>query len=209
MRYLLAAGLLATWPSQAVLATVPAVEQVQEKGAVDENEPFSTETVEELARYRAILETTVGPITIELLPEKAPNHVRYFLRLAESGIYNGTAWHRIVPGLMIQTGLVSTRSEPPPDEATKYIRTLEPEPNDTPHVAGTVSMNHRDDTAEASTSFFICTAESRYLDGKATAFGKVVDGMNAVKAIENLPTDGDKPLARINLSRIRIERIPD
>jgi peptidyl-prolyl cis-trans isomerase B (cyclophilin B) len=209
MRLLLAAGLLSMLPTQADLATTLAVAQVQEKQEVREQEPFSTETVEELARYRAILETTVGPITIELLPEKAPNHVRYFLRLAEAGIYDGTAWHRVVPGFIIQTGLVSTRSEPPPDEASKYIRTLEPEPNDTPHVAGTVSMDYGDDTAGASTSFFICTAESRYLDGKSTAFGKVVDGMNAVKAIENMPTDGDKPLARINLSRVRVERIPD
>lgn len=209
MRYLLAAGLLSMWPTQAELAYAAAVEQAQEAQAVSEKEPFSTETVDELARYRAVLETTVGPITIAFLPEKAPSHVRYFLRLAEAGIYNGTAWHRVVPGLMIQTGLVSTRSEPPPDEAARYIRILEPEPNDTPHILGTVSMNQGDDPAGASTSFFICTAESRYLDGKVTAFAKVVDGMNAVKAIENLPTDGDKPLARINLSRVRIERIPD
>ena len=70
-------------------------------------------------------------------------------------------------------------------------------------------MDGFDDPGSATTSFFICTAESRYLDGKYTAFGKVVDGMKVVRAIENLPTDGEKPLARINLSHVRIERIPD
>jgi peptidyl-prolyl cis-trans isomerase B (cyclophilin B) len=174
-----------------------------------EPEPFSTETVRELARYRVILETSFGPIAVELAPEKAPNHVRNFLRLASSGVLDGTAWHRIVPGFVIQTGLISTRSEPPSEKAMSYIRNLEPEFNDIPHVEGTVSMAHGDDPASASTSFFICTAESRYLDGKYTAFGQVVDGMRVVKAIEALPTDGEKPLARINLSRVRVERIPE
>jgi cyclophilin family peptidyl-prolyl cis-trans isomerase len=72
-----------------------------------------------------------------------------------------------------------------------------------------VSMDHGDDPASASTSFFICTAESRYLDGKYTAFGRVVDGMRVVRAIENLPTDGERPLIRINLSHVRVERIPE
>jgi peptidyl-prolyl cis-trans isomerase B (cyclophilin B) len=142
------------------------------------------------------------------MPDKAPNHVRNFLRLASLGAYDGNAWHRIVPGFVIQTGLLSTRSEPPSEKVMEFVGTLEPEFNDTPHIMGTVSMAHGDDPASASTSFFICTAESTYLDGKYTAFGRVVDGTRVVKAIEALPTDGEKPLARINLTRVRVERIP-
>jgi cyclophilin family peptidyl-prolyl cis-trans isomerase len=66
-----------------------------------------------------------------------------------------------------------------------------------------------DDSTGASTTFFICTADSRHLDGKYTAFGRVIEGMIVVKAIENLPTNGEIPLTRINLSRVRVERTPD
>ena len=169
-------------------------------------EPFSTETVAELAQYRAILETSFGPVTVELFPEKAPNHVRNFLRLASLGVYDGCSFHRVVPGFVIQTGDLTTRREPPPDKAMKWVRTLDPEFNDTQHVKGVVSMAHGDDPASASTSFFIVTAEASYLDDKYTAFGKVDDGMRIVKAIEALPTDGETPLTPIYLSRVRVER---
>jgi peptidyl-prolyl cis-trans isomerase B (cyclophilin B) len=179
------------------------ISPVQKESETTEPEPFSTETVEELQHYRAVLETSIGPITVELLPDKAPEHVRSFLRLARAGIYDGTAWHRVIPGFLIEAGLIATRSEPPSEKAMKYVRALEPEPNDVPHIAGTVSAS------DDSTTFFICTAESRHLDGKRTAFGKVIEGMGVVKAIENLPTNGQQPLTRINLTRVRVERIPD
>lgn len=168
-------------------------------------EPFSAETVEELAKYRAILETSFGPVTIEFLPEKAPQHVRNFLRLASLGLYDGCSFHRVVPGLLIETGDLSTRHEPPPEKAMRWVRHLEPELNDTPHIEGTVSMARGDDPAGVSTSFFISTAETSYLNGRYTAFGKVVDGMRIVKAIEALPTDGQTPLTPIYLSRVRVE----
>ena len=69
-----------------------------------EPEPFSTETVEELRAYRAVLDTTAGPITIEFFPDKAPEHVRDFLRLAAAGVLDGTAFHRVVKGFVVQTG---------------------------------------------------------------------------------------------------------
>ena len=74
--------------------------------------PFSTESVSELAGYRAVLETSMGDIAIELTPEKAPEHVRNFLRLASTGVYDGTSWHRVVKGFVIQTGHMPTRREP-------------------------------------------------------------------------------------------------
>lgn len=172
----------------------------------EEPAPFSAETVEELATNRAILETSFGSITIEFLPDKAPAHVRNFLRLASLGAYDGTAFHRIVPGFVIQTGFLPTRGQPLPQKVEKYVTKLAPEFNDTLHVKGIVSMARGDDPASASTSFFICTAPAPSLDGKYTAFARVVDGLRVVEAIEAVPTDGDKPLGRVDLSRVRIER---
>jgi peptidyl-prolyl cis-trans isomerase B (cyclophilin B) len=171
-----------------------------------EPEPFSTESKAQLAHYRAVLETSFGPVTVELFPDKAPNHVRNFLRLASLGVYDGCSFHRVVPGFVIQTGDLTTRREPPPENAMKWVRNLEPEFNDTLHVPGIVSMARGDDPASASTSFFIVTAEASYLNDKYTAFGKVVDGMRVVKAIEALPTDGETPLTPIYLSKVRVER---
>jgi peptidyl-prolyl cis-trans isomerase B (cyclophilin B) len=169
--------------------------------------PFSTEGVEELAQYRAVLVTSFGEVTVELFPEKAPMHVRNFLRLAQIGAYDGCSFHRIVPGFVVQTGFLETRSEPPSERILKYVTSLAPEFNDTPHEPGVLSMAHGDDPASASTSFFIVTGAATSLDGKYTAFGRVVDGMQVVKAIEAVPTDGETPLGRVELSRVRLERV--
>jgi peptidyl-prolyl cis-trans isomerase B (cyclophilin B) len=171
--------------------------------------PFSTETADELASYRAILVTSFGEITVEFFPEKAPNHVRNFLRLAQIGAYEGVAFHRIVPGFVIQTGFLQTRHRPAPERVMKYVHDLEPEFNDTLHVPGIVSMAHGDEPGSANSSFFIVTGIASSLDHNYTVFGHVVDGMRVVKAIEAVPTDGDTPLARVDLSSVRIEKIPE
>jgi peptidyl-prolyl cis-trans isomerase B (cyclophilin B) len=169
-------------------------------------EPFSTETVQELAAYRAVLDTSAGPITIEVVPEKAPAHVRQFLRLAQAGVYDGMAFHRVAPGFVIQTGALSSRAAPLSDKQQRLVQTLPPEFNDTKHVKGIVSMARGDDPASATTSFFICTGPATALDGQYTAFGRVVDGLAAVDAIEASPRNGETPLARIELRSVRIER---
>ena len=168
-----------------------------------EPEPFSTETDAELARYRAVLETTAGPITVELFPDKAPGHVRNFLRLAQSGAFDGTAFHRVVRGFVVQTGSLGSRG-PLTEKQQKLVRTLPPEFNDTKHVKGILSMARGDDPASASTSFFIVTGDGSSLDGKYTAFGRVVDGMAAVDTIEQAPVNGEAPVTRIDLVRVRI-----
>jgi peptidyl-prolyl cis-trans isomerase B (cyclophilin B) len=168
-----------------------------------EPEPFSTETDAELARYRAVLETTAGPITIELFPDKAPGHVRNFLRLAEAGVFDGTAFHRVVRGFVVQTGSLGSRG-PLTEKQQKYVRTLPPEFNDTRHVKGILSMARGDDPASASTSFFIVTGDASSLDGKYTAFGRVIDGMAALDRIEQAPVNGEAPVARIDLMRVRV-----
>jgi peptidyl-prolyl cis-trans isomerase B (cyclophilin B) len=169
-----------------------------------EPEPFSTESVERLAAYRAVLATSAGDITIAFLPDKAPRHVRQFLRLAQAGVYDGMAFHRVAPGFVIQTGSLSTRTAPLTDRQKRLVVSLDPEFNDTKHEKGVVSMARGDDPASASTSFFICTAASAALDGKYTAFGRVVEGIGVVEAIEGVPRTGEAPNDRIELQSVRV-----
>jgi peptidyl-prolyl cis-trans isomerase B (cyclophilin B) len=168
-----------------------------------EPEPFSAETPETLASYRAVLDTSLGPITIEFMPGKAPEHVRAFLRLASAGVLDGTTFHRVVKGFVVQTGFLSTRG-PLTEKQQKLARPLQPEFNDTKHTRGIVSMARGDDPASATTSFFIVTGDASSLDGKYTVFGRVVDGMSVVDAIEQTPVQGDAPVSRIELKQVRV-----
>jgi peptidyl-prolyl cis-trans isomerase B (cyclophilin B) len=169
-------------------------------------DPFVTETPEALGAYHATLDTSAGPITIEFFVDKAPNTVRQFMRLAAAGVYNGMAFHRVAPGFVIQTGALSSRGAPLSEKQQKLVHNLPPEFNDTRHVKGIVSMARGDAQDSAQTSFFICTGTSTALDGAYTAFGRVVDGMAAVDAIEATPRDGETPKTRIDLKTVRIER---
>ena len=165
--------------------------------------PFATETPEQLAQYRAVLETSAGPITIELFGTKAPEHVRNFLRLASSGVYAGTGFHRVVKGFAVQTGALTSRG-PLTEKQQALVHNLQPEFNDTKHVKGIVSMARGDDPASATTSFFIVTGDAPSLDGKYTAFGRVVDGLAVVEQIEQAPVNGETPVERIELKGVII-----
>src|SRR5207302_5476884 len=101
--------------------------------------PFTQETTEELSQYRVVMETSKGNIVIEMLPDKAPNHVRHFLRLTSLGAYDKSAFHRVAPGFVIQAGDLNTRSEPLPQAAQKYVVKIRAELNDVKHKAGIVS----------------------------------------------------------------------
>lgn len=168
-----------------------------------EPEPFSTATASELARYRAVLDTSAGPITIEFLPDLALEHVRNFLRLAQSGVFDGTSFHRVVRGFVAQGGAMNTRG-PLTEKQQKYVRRLQPEFNETKHVKGIISMARGDDPASAMTSFFIVTGAASSLDNKYTVFGRVIDGMAAVDAMDQAPVNGETPVTRIELQGIRI-----
>jgi len=169
---------------------------------------FSVESIQELANYRAILETDEGTITVEFFPDRAPGHVRNFLRLADAGVYDGMAFHRIVRGFVVQTGFLPSRLSPLTEEQRILVRTLEPEFSDTPHVRGIVSMARGVDEASASTSFFIVTDEAPALNETYTVFARVVEGMDVVDRIERMPTDGETPVNRVGLADIRLERSP-
>ena len=168
--------------------------------------PFTTETDAELAAFRALLDTTHGRIAIDLYPDRAPNHVRSFLRLVDTGVYDGVAFHRVVSGFVIQSGHLPTRSAPLTDRQQRFVQNLEPEFNDTRHVRGVVSMARLDDPASASTSFFIVTGTAPELDGQYTAFGVVSEGMDVVEAIEAEPTDGETPVSRIEIVSAEVVR---
>lgn len=169
-------------------------------------EPFATSTTAELASHRAVLETSLGNITIEFLPDKAPEHVRNFLRLAQSGVYNGMAFHRVAKGFVVQTGYLPSRSEPLSESQQRLVRNLQPEFNDTSHVKGIVSMARGDNPASADTSFFIVLGPSPVLDGKYTAFARVIDGLPVVEAIEQVPVNGEAPQTRVELRRVILEQ---
>lgn len=187
-----------------------ATERVEIKSVTIRDTPpvlFVNDSTQDLANYRAVLDTSAGPIAIEFFPEKARETVRQFLRLAEAGVYNGVAFHRVAPGFVIQTGALSTRATPLTEKQQKLVHNLSPEINDTKHVKGIVSMARDVNVPDsASTSFFIVTGTPPALDGNYTAFGRVVDGMNVVEAIEQTPRDGETPKTRIELRSIKIER---
>jgi peptidyl-prolyl cis-trans isomerase B (cyclophilin B) len=168
-------------------------------------EPFSTESVDQLSAARAVIETSMGNITLEFFPDRAPGHVRQFLRLASSGVYNGTSFHRIVKGFVIQGGHMPTRREPLDEKQQTYVRNLQPEFTATPHDRGILSMARlADDPASGSSSFFIVLAPTPSLDGKYTVFGRVVSGMEVIERIEAVPLNGEEPVTRIEVSRITL-----
>jgi peptidyl-prolyl cis-trans isomerase B (cyclophilin B) len=168
--------------------------------------PFAETSVEELATWRATITTTLGDIVIGFAPEVAPGHVRNFLRLSRLGIYDGTGFHRVVPKFAVQAGDLSSRPAPLTQVQRKAVGPVKGEFNAMRHEAGVVSMARGDDPDSASTSFFICTAPAPSLDGKYTAFGRVLSGMEVVSAIEQAPLDGETPRTRIGITKVTLTK---
>jgi len=139
-----------------------------------------------------IIKTDFGSIKFSLLPDIAPETVRNFLELAKSGFYNGTLFHRVIPGFMIQGGDPNTKN---PDKSMwgqggpGY--NLKAEFSSRSHLRGIVSMARATDPDSAGSQFFIVTSDSTFLDKQYTVFGEVVDGMEVADKIENLPRDSN------------------
>lgn len=180
---------------------------LREKPA-EEPEPFSTETLEDLAQYTAVLETSMGEIVVSLSPDLAPNHVRNFLRLAQAGVYEGMTFHRVVKGFVIQTGHLPTRDEPLNERQQGYVRPLQAEFSDTVHDLGILSMARTSDPNSATSSFFIVTAPAPSLDGQYSVFGRVERGIEVVQQIEGVTValDGETPVEPVVLRRVRVEK---
>ena len=151
---------------------------------------------------QAVIKTKFGDITLEFFPDKAPNHVKNFLDLARAAFYNGTTFHRVIPGFMIQGGCPNTRpgatGAPGTGGPGHHVNA---EFNDTQHVRGVLSMARAADPNSAGSQFFIVTSDSLFLDGQYTAFGRVVSGMEVADQIVNAPRDAkDMPNERIEMT---------
>jgi peptidyl-prolyl cis-trans isomerase B (cyclophilin B) len=150
----------------------------------------------------AIVKTKFGDIEIKFFRDKAPKHVENFIKLAKSGFYNGTIFHRVIPGFMIQGGDPNTKD---PNKKEVYGMggpgySVKAEFNETPHKRGIVSMARAQDPDSAGSQFFIVVEDSNFLDHKYTAFGEVVKGMGVADKIVQSPRDGrDNPNERIEM----------
>ncbi len=167
-------------------------------------EPFRSATIAEM-RKEVLLRTSVGDITVALDPEIAPEHVRNFLKLVETGWYDRTAFHRIIPGFVVQGGSGGTRMPLQRHPADRWIRRLKGEFSQRPHIRGVLSMARASDPDSAETSFFLCLAPAASLDGKYSIFGKVVDGFETLERMAQAPRQGESPLERIELIEATIK----
>ena len=152
---------------------------------------------------KAVIKTKFGDMEIAFFPDKAPNHVQNFIKLAKSGYYNGTIFHRVIPGFMIQGGDPNTKDPKKPETYGMGGPSdkLKAEFNDTPHRRGIVSMARSNDPNSAGSQFFIVVKDSNFLDGQYTAFGEVVKGMEVADKIVNLPRNArDLPNERAEMT---------
>ena len=156
---------------------------------------------------KAIIETRFGEMEIEFLPDKAPRHVENFVSLARKGFYDGTTFHRVIPGFMIQGGCPNTK-DAKTSKATHGTggpgHSVKAEFNDTSHKRGVVSMARSQDPDSAGSQFFICVKDSPFLDRQYTAFGRVVRGMEVADKVVGAPRDArDNPNERIEM-KVRV-----
>ncbi len=157
---------------------------------------------------KAVIKTKFGEIELRLWPDVAPKHVENFIKLAKSGFYNGTIFHRVIPGFMIQGGDPNTK-----DSLKKETYgqggpgyTVPAEFNDTPHKRGILSMARAQDPDSAGSQFFIVVEDSRFLDRKYTAFGEVTKGIGVADKIVNLPRNAqDLPNERVEMTVTIVE----
>lgn len=160
----------------------------------------------------AVIKTSKGEMVVEFWPDVAPKTVENFKKLANSGFYDGTCFHRIVKGFMIQGGDPLTKD---PEEEYRWGTgnpgwTVKAEFNERSHVRGVLSMARSQDPNSAGSQFFICLGDAKFLDRQYTAFGKIVTGDTVLGAIGDTPVgmsrggERSKPLERVSVESIRI-----
>jgi peptidyl-prolyl cis-trans isomerase B (cyclophilin B) len=181
-----------------VLFLSPAFAQVKDKN-------FPPEEMKKMAETTAVIETKLGNIELKFFPDVAPLHVKNFIDLAKKGFYDGTIFHRVIPGFMIQGGDPNTKS---PDRSSHGMGgpgyTVKAEFSNKPHKRGTLSMARAADPNSAGSQFFICVAAASFLDKQYTVFGEVVSGMEVVDKIVSQPRDKrDNPNERMEM-KVRI-----
>jgi peptidyl-prolyl cis-trans isomerase B (cyclophilin B) len=155
----------------------------------------------------AVIKTSQGTMVLEFFADVAPKHVENFKTLAKKGFYDGTCFHRVIKGFMIQGGDPLTK-----DEASKARwgtgdpgYKIKAEFNDKPHVRGTLSMARSQDPDSAGCQFFICHGDPRFLDHQYTAFGKLIKGDDVLEKIATTPTgERDVPKEKMIIESIKI-----
>jgi len=164
----------------------------------------------------AVISTKFGDMVVEFFPDVAPKHVENFQILAEEGYYNGTTFHRVIPGFMVQGGDPNSKDLDRMNDGTggragKFFgigRENDPESwtvpaefNDTPHQRGTLSMARSQNIDSGSSQFFICHDNAPFLDGQYTVFGQLISGIEVVDQIVNSERDPrDNPLDRVEMT---------
>jgi cyclophilin family peptidyl-prolyl cis-trans isomerase len=168
-------------------------------------EPFLSATVEEM-RKTVTLKTTLGGIKIKMEPDWAPENVRNFLKLTQSGWYNGTVFHRVAKDFVAQGGAPAGRASGTNHFADRWVRPVKGEFRaDVKHVRGIISMAHGDDPNSATTSFFLMLGPATSLDGQFSAFGRIVEGLEVLDAFGKEDVDGETPKRRLELIEASID----
>lgn len=173
----------------------------------EEPKPEPTNPVSNTTDEVAVVKTSEGEMVLEFWPEVAPGHVENFKKLAKKGFYDGTAFHRVIKGFMIQGGDPLTKDESAQDRwgtgGPGYQ--IKAEFNNKPHTRGVLSMARSGDPNSAGSQFFICHGDPRFLDGQYTAFGKLIKGDDVLEKIGTTKTlPGDRPVKRVNIESIKI-----
>ena len=169
----------------------------------------------------AVISTNFGDMVVEFYPDIAPMHVESFIALVNEEYFNGTTFHRVIPGFMIQGGDPNSSNENRATHGTggragKFFGLgneedpstwlIPQEFSNTPHVKGILSMARTNDPNSASSQFFVCHDNANFLDNNYTVFGKVIDGLDIIDQIANVAKDqNDNPLEKVEMS-IRIAK---
>ena len=178
----------------AVIAAVMLLVAAGFAAAAEKPSPPTEAEVAKYAKARATIETRLGKIVVSFMPDKAPMHVKNFITLAESGFYNGTPFHRVIPGFMIQGG------DPKGTGTGGPGYSIDAEFNDVKHVPGILSMARTSAPNSAGSQFFIMVGTSTHLDGQYSAFGKVVEGQDIADKIAGEPRNRrDMPTVPIEM----------
>jgi peptidyl-prolyl cis-trans isomerase B (cyclophilin B) len=158
----------------------------------------------------AVIKTSYGDLTVAFWPDVAPKTVENFKKLAKEGFYNGTAFHRIIKGFMIQGGCPNTKPGGKGMPGTGGPgHNIKAEFNAKPHVRGVISMARSAHPDSAGSQFFICHGDARFLDRQYTAFGQLVAGDDVLERIATVPTragggENSTPVERIEVTSITL-----
>lgn len=168
---------------------------------VTKPEPFDGVPAEKMILQCVTLETEAGAIEIEMLADVAPENARSFLNLAATGALDTTTFSRIVKDFVIQGGNLSTSEKWGVELSKRMQRKLPDEPGLIKHERGIVSMARPDEANSATTSFFILVGDGHHLDGKFSAFGRVIKGIEVADSINHADAENEKPNKPVRITR--------